>query len=121
MRTAALRRLQVLPSFAAPSGRWSPHFAALNAGFCNGPWFVNPMFPLARVLSPGSCFCSGSARGRHLMGSEEDKAGQSTLCVVRCHDPHCGLTLPVVPASGPRFGKAGVDDPPESPLFVLLV
>ncbi len=55
---------------------------ALHAGFCNGPWFVNPTFPLARILSPGSCFCTGSARGRHLMGSEEDKAGQSTLSVI---------------------------------------
>jgi ABC-2 type transporter len=47
---------------------------ALNPGFCNGPWFVNPSLPLARILSPGSCFCPGSARGRHLMGFEEDRS-----------------------------------------------
>ena len=43
--------------------------------FCNGPWFVNPSFSfLASILSPGSCFCPGSARNRHLMGFEEDRS-----------------------------------------------
>ena len=36
--------------------------------FCNGPRLVNPFFALYR--SPGSCFCTGSAQGRHLMGLE---------------------------------------------------
>jgi hypothetical protein len=34
-------------------------------GFCNGPRFVNPS---CVIQSPGSCFCPGSAHGRHLMG-----------------------------------------------------
>ena len=41
--------------------------------FCNGLRLVNPF---CVVHSPGSCFCTGSARGRHLMGLEEDEAGQ---------------------------------------------
>jgi hypothetical protein len=38
--------------------------------FCNGPRKVNPSLrcPLA-----GSRFCTGSARGRHQMGFEEDR------------------------------------------------
>jgi hypothetical protein len=43
--------------------------------FCNGPSEVNPLLSL--VLSPASRFCPGSARGRHLMGSDEERAGQS--------------------------------------------
>jgi len=29
------------------------------------------------ILSPVSCFCPGSALGRHLMGSDEEQVGQS--------------------------------------------
>jgi hypothetical protein len=57
--------------------------------FCNGPGLVNPFFV---VRSPGSCFCTGSARGRHLMGLEEDKAGQSTGAWSHCHWMGNGLT-----------------------------
>src|SRR5579864_2709530 len=38
---------------------------ALHPGFCNGPELVNPF---CVVRSPVTCFCTGSARGRHLMG-----------------------------------------------------
>jgi hypothetical protein len=34
---------------------------------------------------PGSCFCPGSARGRRLMGFEEDKVGQSRITRGLCH------------------------------------
>src|ERR1700736_5915651 len=50
--------------------------------FCNRPRLVNPFFV---VRSPGSCFCTGSARGRHLMGLEEDEAGRSTVAWSQCH------------------------------------
>jgi hypothetical protein len=63
--------------------------AALNPSFCNGPFIVNPFFV---VRSPGSCFCTGSARGRHLMGLEEDEADQSTGAWSQCHRMGCGLT-----------------------------
>jgi len=62
---------------------------ALCPPFCNGPGLVNPFFV---VRSPGSCFCTGSARGRHLMGLEEDKAGQSTGAWSHCHWMGNGLT-----------------------------
>jgi hypothetical protein len=29
------------------------------------------------ILLPVSCFCPGSARGRHLMGSDEEQVGRS--------------------------------------------
>jgi hypothetical protein len=35
--------------------------------FCNGARLVTPLWSFH---SPGSCFCTGSARGRHLMGNE---------------------------------------------------
>src|SRR6266478_5421954 len=31
----------------------------------------------AMILSPVSCFCPGSALGRHLIGSDEEQVGQS--------------------------------------------
>ena len=43
----------------------------LNPSFCNGPLLVNPFYV---VRPPGSRFCTGSARGRHLMGCEEDRS-----------------------------------------------
>jgi hypothetical protein len=45
---------------------------------CNGPCIVNTFFV---VRSPGSCSCTGSARGRYLMGLEGE-ADQSTFGVV---------------------------------------
>jgi hypothetical protein len=45
-------------------------FATLYPSFCNGPRLVNPSL---RYLLAGSRFCTGSARGRHLMGFEEDR------------------------------------------------
>ena len=55
--------------------------------FCNGPRLVNPFLrhPIA-----GSLFCPWSAHGRHLMGLDEDEAGQS----------NCAWSLP--PRSIPR-------------------
>src|SRR5690349_16582490 len=48
---------------------------ANKMGFCNGPSVVNPLRAL--ILPPVSCFCPGSAHGRHLMGSDEEEVGQS--------------------------------------------
>jgi hypothetical protein len=46
-------------------------FPIAQVGFCNGPWFVNPSFSVWQgILSPGSRFCPGSVRNRHLMGFE---------------------------------------------------
>ena len=40
------------------------------------------------ILSPVSCFCPGSAPGRHLMGSDEEQVGQSKKrAVVRTAPP----------------------------------
>jgi hypothetical protein len=64
-------------------------FASLYPSFCNGPRLVNPF---CVVRSPGSRFCTGSAQGRHLMGLEEDKVGQSTFRVVTSHWMGNGLT-----------------------------
>jgi hypothetical protein len=44
-------------------------------GFCNGPSVVNPLRAL--ILPPVSCFCPGSAHGRHLMVSDKEQVGQS--------------------------------------------
>ena len=55
---------------------WLRHdLTSMKKRFCNGPAAVNPL--LSMVLSPASRFCPGSARGRHLMGSDEEQAGQS--------------------------------------------
>ena len=43
-------------------------------------------------VPPGSCFCSGSARDRHLMGFEEDWVDQSGVRVVCAIRLICGLT-----------------------------
>ena len=52
----------------------------LQIPFCNGPWLVNPF----SLSTAGSRFCPGSALGRHLMGSDEDRPTH-LLCVVKCH------------------------------------
>jgi hypothetical protein len=47
--------------------------------------------PRAIILSPVSFFCPGSALGRHLMGSDEERVGQSNNCsgeaLLQCHRP----------------------------------
>ena len=70
--------------------------------FCNGPCVVNPF--LTRILSPGSCFCPGSARSRHPMGFEEDRSA-NLKCVVYAIRDSCGLTWSIVPASGPPLRR----------------
>ena len=42
--------------------------------FCNGPRTVNPFL---RRLFAESLFCPWSAHDRHLMGLDEEEAGQS--------------------------------------------
>ena len=76
-------------------------FAALNPSFCNGPRLVNPF---CVIHSPGSRFCTGSALGRHLMGSEEDR---STNLQSRGRAPRDGLRsdLSVVPARDFASGR----------------
>src|SRR5208283_5993395 len=55
------------------------------------------------ILSPASCFCPGSALGRHLMGSDEEQVGQSNSArsSIRRRGVTCGLTRSIVPATGP--------------------
>jgi hypothetical protein len=43
--------------------------------FCHGPLVRQSLW--ATILSPVSRFCPGSARDRHLMGSDEERVGQS--------------------------------------------
>ena len=56
--------------------------------FCNGRWFVNLFL---RRPAAGSLFCPGSAQGRHLMGLDEDEAGQSSYAWSQRHGAICGL------------------------------
>ena len=88
------------------------------AGFCDGPSCVNPL--RAQSLSPVSCFCPGSARGRHLMGSDEDRsANLATRSHLASCSRICGLTGSIVPATGPAPGE-GVR-PPEPLNFLLCL
>jgi hypothetical protein len=77
--------------------------AVNKTGFCNGPLHVKSLSSV--ILSPVSCFCPGSARGRHLMGSDEDRP---TNLGTRSHLASCsalsGLTGSIVPATGPAPG-----------------
>jgi len=64
-------RLRV-PTFLAPvHAKVGTAQERLCPPFCNGPRSVNPF---CVIRSPGSRFCTGSARGRHLMGLEEDRS-----------------------------------------------
>src|SRR4029078_8746799 len=68
-------------SYGRGSEAWRPFLALLVMvgtaqarlcpPFCNGPRLVNPF---CVIRSPGSRFCTGSARGRRLMGLEEDRS-----------------------------------------------
>ena len=46
-----------------------------------GP-YVNPSFHLRDIRSPGSCFCTGSARRPPPDGVREDRSNQSSVRVV---------------------------------------
>src|SRR3954466_7071872 len=43
------------------------------------------------ILLPVSCFCPGSARGRHLMGSDEERVGQSKYAQSSKVAPLCNM------------------------------
>ena len=57
--------------------------------FCNGPSIVNPF---CVIRSPGSRFCTGSARGRRLMGLEEDRSTNLRFACSRSYLVGNGLT-----------------------------
>jgi len=78
--------------------------SATSPVFCNGPWFVNPHSGLRGFFSPGSCLCPGSARNRHLMGFEENRSANRPNAWSVPSGADYGLTLSIVPTSGPRFG-----------------
>src|SRR5215467_5738641 len=78
---------------------------------------LDKSIPFALSRSPGTRFCPGSARGRHLMGFEEDRP---TNLRARAREPHWvgnGLTCP----SSRRgdFASEGlcVVAPPREPLI----
>jgi hypothetical protein len=86
---------------ACGSIAWTTYFAAVasemkspssrfSAASVTGP----PMsIPFERILPPVSCFCPGSARGCHLMGSDEDRPANLMMrgpCMSRLR--RCGLT-----------------------------
>jgi hypothetical protein len=101
---SAARTLAEVPCAASFAQRSPIHVTLLtglrNAGFCNGPSCVNPF--LSVILSPASCFCPGSARGRHLIGSDEDRsANLGTRSHLASCSRICGLTGSIVPATGP--------------------
>jgi len=53
----------VFPDYLAPVIRNTEAGTEMvNMRFCNGPGFVNPFLHLRDIRSPGSCFCTGSAR-----------------------------------------------------------
>ena len=80
--------------------------ARILLAFCNGPWFVNPSFPLSEGSFRRVVLLSGvGAQGRHLMGFERGWVGQSIVGVVYANRQQCDLAQSVVPASGPRFGR----------------
>src|SRR6266567_1138816 len=60
------------------------------------------------IHSPGTCFCSGSAQGRRLMGFMRGTG--RPICGKRDHIVGCvdnsrdGLAWSIVPAKGLRFG-----------------
>jgi hypothetical protein len=61
--------------------------------------------PHQPIQPPGSCFCPQSARGRCLMGSDEDRSAnlRTRSQRERC-SAVCGLTGSIVPATGPPGG-----------------
>jgi hypothetical protein len=52
---------------------------------------LDKSIPFCVIHSPGTCFCTGSAQGRHLMGFAEDRSANLQVRG-RCHIPHGGLT-----------------------------
>jgi hypothetical protein len=50
--------------------------------FCNGPGVVKGHLSTRESsVPPGSCFCTGSVRSRHLMGFEEDRSANLSRVV----------------------------------------
>src|SRR6266480_2921059 len=68
---APLRRRWYGTWFASNPPRHGSTFGRQSSGFCNGPRRVNPS---CIIHSPGTCFCTGSAQGRHLMGCVKDRS-----------------------------------------------
>ena len=102
----------------AAGAHHSGHCKRFCPPFCNGPVVVNPRF--ATSFSPGTRFCTGSAQGRHLIGFAKDRSRRSTRAWSKSHMGGHGLTLSSSPARGLRFGKAGVENPPENRDPLLL-
>src|SRR6202046_4133221 len=97
-----------------------PHVASLMRASVTG---LDESIPFCVIHSPGTCFCTGSAQGRRLMGVVED--GPANLqkrdhIFGRVDIPHDSLTRSIVPAKGLRFGKAGVVTRPKTCSVSLL-
>jgi hypothetical protein len=74
LRWCSRWRLNVLAKWAVKAAQYGAACSAMTFRFCNGPGIVKGHLSTRESsLPPGSCFCSGSARGRHLMGFEEDR------------------------------------------------
>jgi hypothetical protein len=75
------------------------------APFCNGPRFVNPSFSVRVTLSPGSCFCPGSAPRPPPDGVRKRIGRPIYAGVVSLPLGAMRPDLSIVPASGPRLGR----------------
>src|SRR3979490_2844515 len=88
-----------------------------HAGFCNGPWFVNPSFRFASSLPPGLASVRGRREGRHLMGFEEDRSANLRERGLMPR-PAWRPDLIHRPGVGTSLRGGWCHDPPESPSMV---
>jgi transposase InsO family protein len=95
--------------------------ASYQKYFCNGPGIVKGHLSTRESsVPPGSCFCSGSARGRHLMGFEEDRSANLRARGL-CHPVFLRPDLIHRPGVGTSLREGWCPDPPESPSISLLL
>ena len=80
--------------------------------------------PFCVIRLPGTCFCSGSAQGRRLMGFMRGTG--RPICGKRDHIVGCvdnsrdGLAWSIVPAKGLRFGESPVWWPARKPVCLRV-
>ena len=61
-----------------------PYYRAATKKYITGSSVTGPRvsIPLSVIPSPMSLFCPGSARGRHLMGSDEDRPANLGIAII---------------------------------------
>ena len=67
----------------------APHIAPLMGASVTG---LYKSIPFCSIHSPGTCFCTGSARGRRLMGCVVDRPANLRMRGRNANFPHGGLT-----------------------------